>query len=272
MIFLEKLTQSIKTSGSLLSVGLDPDFERLPESLRSAHNPLFEFNKSIVDRTHDLVCAYKLQIAGYAALGIQGAEILKMTINYLANNYPTIPIILDAKRGDIADTSENYAKEAFDIFEADGVTVNPYLGKDALIPFLERRDKGVIVLCKTSNPDSKDFQDLSVDGQPLYIKIAKAVYSWHQEYNNCLLVVGATWPEQMKNIREATGDMFFLVPGIGTQGGDLKSTLKNGLREDGSGLIIHSSRGIIYASGESDFADKARLEATKLRDQINLER
>ncbi|MBI4080960.1 MAG: orotidine-5'-phosphate decarboxylase [Candidatus Levybacteria bacterium] len=269
MSFLQKLETAIQKNNSLLCVGLDPDFDKLPNSLKSKHNPLFEFNKEIIESTQDLVCAFKPQIAGYSALGAQGLEILEQTIHYLKTNYPDIPLILDAKRADIGSTSEKYAQEAFDVFEADAVTVNPYLGKDALLPFLQRREKGVIVLCRTSNKGAADFQSLDTNGEPLYIKVARAVAEWHEEFGNCLLVVGATWPEEMKKIREITKNMFFLVPGIGAQGGDLPATVNSGLREDKSGLIIHSSRAILYASSGSDFATRAKEEATKLREKIN---
>lgn len=272
MTFLEKLTASIQNKNSLLSIGLDPDFERLPESLRAKHNPLFEFNKEIIESTSDLTAAYKLQFASYAAMGIQGIELLEKTVSFLVHNYPEIPLILDAKRADIKDTSENYAREAFDIFEADAVTVNPYLGKDALLPFLKRRDKGVIVLCRTSNPGAKDFQELLIGDTPLYLKVAASVNDWHTEFGNCLLVVGATWPAELQKIRSLCPKLFFLVPGIGAQGGDLGAVLKNGLREDRSGLLIHATRSIIYAGNGVDFAAVARSEAVKLKEEINKSR
>lgn len=269
MTFLEKLAASIQSKNSLLSIGLDPDFERLPESLRTEHNPLFVFNKEIIEHTCDLAAVYKLQIASYAALGIQGIELLEKTVNYLVHNYPEVPLILDAKRADIADTSENYAREAFDVFEADAITVNPYLGKDALLPFLKRRDKGVIVLCRTSNPGAKDFQELMVGDTPLYLKVAASVNEWDKEFGNCLLVVGATWPTELQKIRSICPELFFLVPGIGAQGGDLEAVLKNGLRNDKSGLLIHATRSIIYAGNGADFAETARVEANKLKEEIN---
>lgn len=269
MTFLSKLEQNIKTNNSLLCVGLDPDPEKLPLSIRKNEDPFFAFNKAIIDATHDLVCAYKPQIAEYSAHGIVGLQSLLKTISYLKENHPTIPIILDAKRGDIGSTSEKYAKEAFDVFSSDAVTVNPYFGLDSLEPFLKRSDKGVVVLCRTSNKSASDFQDLLVDGRPLYLHVAEKVTEWNKTFKNCLLVVGATWPDEMKRIRASTPEIFFLVPGIGAQGGDLQKTLEAGLRPDRSGLIIHSSRAILYASNNDDFAERAREEAMKMREAIN---
>lgn len=269
MTFLDKLEKSIQTKNSLLCIGLDTDFEKLPQTVRQSHNPVFAFNKEIIDRTYDLVCVYKIQIAYYSALGIRGYEMLEQTLHYLTNNYPDIPLILDAKRGDIGETSEKYVQEVFETFEVDAVTVNPYMGKDSVLPFLKRRDKGIIILCRTSNKGAEDFQSLTIDGEELYLKVAREAVKWNSEFGNCLLVIGATWPEDMKKIRDIAKDMFFLVPGIGKQGGDLEGTLKNGLREDKSGLIIHSSRSILYASSYANFAEEARMEATQLRNKIN---
>ncbi|MBI2613678.1 MAG: orotidine-5'-phosphate decarboxylase [Candidatus Levybacteria bacterium] len=271
MNFRKKLEKNIKKNNSLLSIGLDPDVEKIPEHLKKYKDPIFNFNKQIVDATYDLVCAYKPQIAHYAAKGIRGIGSLLKTINYLAYTYPQIPIILDAKRADIESTSRLYAKEAFDVFNADALTVNPYFGLDSLKPFLERKDKGVIILCKTSNKSAGDFQDLKIssDKIPLYLHVAEKVQEWNKKYKNCMLVVGATWPEELKKIREIAPNMFFLVPGIGSQGGDIKQTLKNGLRKDKSGLIIHASRSIIYASDKANFAITARKEALKLKENIN---
>ena len=271
MNFGKKLEKIIKKNNSLLSIGLDPDLEKIPKHLRKYKDPIFSFNKQIINTTHDLVCAFKPQIAHYSASGIRGIESLLKTINYLNRTYPQIPIILDSKRADIGSTARLYAKEAFDVFNADAVTVNPYFGLDSLKPFLERKDKGVIILCRTSNKSASDFQDLEIssDNLPLYIHIAKEVKKWNEIYKNCMLVVGATWPEQLREIRKIVPDMFFLVPGIGAQGGNLKKTLKNGLRKDKSGLIIHTSRAIIYSSSKPNFASSARKEALKLKEAIN---
>lgn len=256
MTFAEKLEKAVTQNNSLLAIGLDPDPAKLPKKDQ------FEFNKEIIKKTHKLVCAYKLNSAFYEAVGIDGLRSLKRTINYLKRNYPEIPVILDAKRADISSTSEMYVKSAFDFLDVDAVTVNPYLGKDALQAFFERRDKGIIVLCKTSNPGAGDFQDLMVKGEPLYIQVAQKVIAWNQKYGNLLMVIGATYPAELKGIRALTAHMTFLIPGIGVQGGNLKKILKNGLRNDGRGLIISVSRSIIYNQDP-------RSAAQKLRDEIN---
>lgn len=294
MAFLLKLEETIKNNNSLLCVGLDPDIDKIPKHLLTENDPLFEFNKQLIEATNAIVAAYKPQIAHYEKLGPKGLVSLEKSANYLREHYPKIPIILDAKRGDIGTTAEEYAKAVFDFYNVDAVTVNPYLGHDGLEPFLRREDKGIIILCRTSNPGAKDFQDLNVilndsEGSkdsssfdklgtqndkvvPLYMKVAEKIVEWNKLYGNCLMVVGATYPEEMGEVRKVAPDMFFLVPGIGAQGGDLKKTLEAGLRPDKSGLLIHSSRGIVYASSGKDFAERAREEAVKLRDEINKHR
>lgn len=269
MNFQEKLEKTSKKNNSLLCVGLDTDIEKLPIHLKNDPDPLFAFNKAIIDATHDLVCAYKPNTAYYEAQGTDGITALKKTIEYVNQTYPEIPLIDDAKRADIGSTSQQYAKAIFDYLEFDAVTVNPYLGFDAIEPFLQYKDKGIIILCRTSNPGAADFQDLVVEGEPLYIRVAKKVMEWNKKHNNCLMVVGATWPKQLKEIRTLAADMFFLVPGLGAQGGDLKETLMNGLTQEKSGLILNASRAIIYASVNEDFAQKAREKAQDLRDSIN---
>lgn len=257
MNFNDKLEKIIKTNNSLLCVGLDTDISK---------NPVFEFNKQIIDETHDLVCSYKPNIAFYSAQGMDGINALVKTIEYIHSNYPDIPVILDAKRGDVGSTSKHYAKEAFDIYKADAVTVNPYLGFDSVKPFLEYHgDKGIIFLCRTSNPGASDFQDLKTDSSNVYLEVAKKINEWNRNYGNCLMVVGATWPEQLKKIREIAKNMFFLIPGIGTQGGDLQNTLKNGLRQDKSGLIISASRSIIFSNNPKKEAEKLKKEFNKYR-------
>lgn len=245
-----------------MCIGLDPDLEKIPLVFLRKKNPVFEFNKSIIDSTCDLTCCYKPQFAFYASQGLSGIKALIQTITYIHFRYPEVPVILDAKRGDIESTAKQYAKEVFDIYSADAVTVNPYLGLDSLKPFLERKDKGIIVLTRTSNLSASDFQDLKINSMPLYAKIAEKVVSWNKIYGNCLMVLGATWPEQLREVRKIAPKMFFLIPGIGAQGGDLKETLNAGLTKDKSGLIISSSRGII-------FAENPRKEALKLREEIN---
>lgn len=270
MNFIAKLRAAWTSSNSLLCVGLDPDPAKFPVIVRGKSQPIFEFNKAIIDATHDLVCAYKPQIAYFAA---QSAEDqLLQTIDYLRSNYQHIPIILDAKRGDIGSTADHYALEAFMRFQADAVTVNPYLGGDSITPFTRYADKGVIILCRTSNAGAQDLQDLVIDGEPLYVHVAsKVAHEWNAN-GNCLLVVGATWPEQMRRVRAVVGDMPLLVPGIGAQGGDVKTLVTAGKTADGAGLIISSSRAVLYASSGDDFAQAARRVAQTARDEINLYR
>ncbi len=270
MDFLEAIKGEWRRKNTLLCVGLDPDLVKLPSHIRNLDAPLFQFNKAIVDSTHDLVCAYKPQIACYSARGSESD--LEKTIHYIHIHYPQIPVILDSKRGDIVSTAEMYAMEAFDRYGADAVTVNPYLGGDTLVPFLKRKGKGIIILCRTSNPGAGEIQDRESNGKKIYRIIAeKASSEWN--YNgNVLLVVGATYPEELGEIRAISGDMPLLVPGIGTQGGDIRETVINGRDRNGTGMIINSSRAIIYASPGKDFADAARNAALALRDEINLYR
>ena len=267
MNFIDTIEASWEKKNSLLCVGLDSDLEKIPSYLLKRDKPLFEFNKDIVDATADLVCAYKPQIAFYAAS--RSEDELEMTIEYIHDRYPEIPVILDAKRGDIGSTAKMYAKEVFDRYKADAVTVNPYMGFDTLTPFLEREERGVIILCRTSNPGAKDIQDLEINGKKLYQIVATmAVNRWN--YNsNVLLVVGATYPRELNEIRSIVGEIPFLVPGIGAQGGDVESAVINGKNAKGTGMIINSSRGIIYASDGKDFAMAARNAAIQLRDEIN---
>lgn len=267
--FITAIKKSWRTQNSLLCIGLDPEFEKIPSFLRKERNVIVAFNKAIIDATHDLVCAYKPQYAFYGANGVEGIDSLIKTVDYIHRKYPHIPVILDAKRGDIGNTASQYAKEVFDIYKVDAVTINPYLGFDSIEPLLERREKGIIILCRTSNPGASDFQDLKIKGTPLYKLVAKKVVLWNKKYGNCLMVTGATWPRQLKDIRRLALEMPFLVPGIGAQGGDVEKTVKAGQDKYGEGMIINSSRGIIYASDERDFAQKAREAAKKLRDEIN---
>ena len=267
MNFIKAIKAAWQEKNSLLCVGLDPDISKIPANLRNLETPLFEFNKAIVDATADLVCAFKPQIAYYSASHAE--RDLELTIDYIHQNHPGIPVILDAKRGDIGSTAEMYVQEVFDRYQADAVTVNPYMGTDTLQPFLDRRDKGVIILCRTSNPGAKDIQDLDSNGKKLYQIIAeKAAKEWNYNFN-VLLVVGATFPKELKEIRFIVGDMPFLVPGIGAQGGDVESAVVNGKTQKGTGMIINSSRGIIYANNKDDFAKAARKAAVNLRDEIN---
>ena len=267
MDFYKTIENAWVKNNSLVCVGLDPDLQKIPVHLKTVENPIFEFNKALVDATADLVCAYKPQCAYYAAEGAESQ--LSMTIDYIHEHHPDIPVILDAKRGDIGSTAKMYAREVFERFGADAVTVNPYLGGDTLEPFLERKEKGVIILCRTSNPGAGDIQDLETGGKKLYEVIAeKASNEWNGN-NNVLLVVGATYPRELKEIREIVGEMPLLVPGIGAQGGDVEASVTNGKTKSGGGMIINSSRGIIYAGSGPDFGEAARRETDVLRKEIN---
>jgi len=269
MNFTTKLSEAWRKSDSLLCVGLDPDLSKLPTHLQTAKDPLFQFNKAIIDATADLVCAFKPNSAFYEAFGPDGIRQLKQTADYIHDNYPHIVTILDAKRADIGNTNNGYVSFIYDYLGVDAVTLHPYLGHEALAPFLEREDKGAIVLCRTSNPGASEFQDLSVDGRPVYEHVAETIMKTWNSNNNCLLVVGATYPEEMKVIRGLVGDMPFLVPGIGAQGGDIKAIMDAGVDSRQRGMIISASRSVMYASNGEDFADAARNEAVKLRDEIN---
>jgi orotidine-5'-phosphate decarboxylase len=258
---MDQINNLIIKNKTFLCVGLDPDLKKIPAEFLKKDQPLFEFNKTVIEATKNLVCAYKPQVAYYAA---QGAEVeLVETIRYIRKL--NIPVILDSKRGDIGETAEMYAREAFARYEADAVTVNPYMGGETLEPFLKYKEKGVVVLCKTSNPGSGDLQDLveTKSGKTLYELVAeKAFRDWNKN-NNVLLVVGATQTEPLAKIRRLVGDMTLLVPGVGAQGGDLKSVLSVGLNSQKRGLIINSSRAIIYASGGKDFAESVFVAAQK---------
>lgn len=268
--FQSKLNGAMDQNNSLVCIGLDPDQTKLPASVAGKPEALFEFNKSIIDATADLVCAYKPNSAFYERTGAAGIEQLYKTCDYILKNYPNLPIILDAKRADIGSTNESYAAYAFDYLGADGITLNPYLGKEALQAFLDYKDKGMIILCRTSNPGASEFQDLKVEGQELYKIVAGNVAKNWNANQNCLLVVGATYPDELAEVRQIVGQqMTLLIPGIGAQGGELEATLKAGLNTDGAGLIISSSRDIIYASTGEDFAQVARAKAQELKHQIN---
>ena len=261
------LAQATSQNDSRVCVGLDPEIDRFPIHLRSRRDAIFAFNRAIVDATADLVCAYKPQIAHYAAVGAEDA--LRETIRYIRERAPGVPVILDSKRGDIGSTAEKYAKEAFERYEADAVTINPYLGRDSAEPFLQYADKGIVILCRTSNAGAREFQDLVVDGRKLYQIVAESVAREWNSRGNCLLVVGATYPEELADIRARTGEMTFLVPGVGAQGGDVEKAVLSGRTAAGAGLVINSSRGIIYAGAGEDFAAAARRATLELRNAIN---
>jgi len=268
MKFFEKLLNVSRKNNSLVCVGLDTDLKKIPKFLLEEKDPIFAFNQRIIDSTSDLVCAYKPNMAFYEACGSKGWDALKKTCEYIPEQ---IPIIIDAKRGDIGNTAKMYAKAFFEGLKADAVTVNPYMGKDAILPFLEYEGKCAFVLCLTSNKGAKDFQLSIIDGRPLYEIVAEKVLSWNEK-NNCGLVVGATYPQQLKRIREIAPSLPILIPGVGAQAGDIESTVKFGTDKNGELAIINSSRAILYASHEKDFAQAARNEAMRLRDLINLYR
>jgi len=270
MKFTEKLQKIVKKNNSLLCVGLDIDREKIPKFLfQSSKTPFLDFNKSIIDATKDLVCAYKLNMAFYEVLGKEGFDLLGKTIGYIPKN---IVIILDGKRNDIGNTARKYAQSLFEILNADAVTINPYLGIDGVKPFLEYRDKCSFILCRTSNSSARDFQDLKSDNMPLYQIVANKIKDWNS-YGNCGAVVGATYPDELKKIREILGENIpLLIPGVGKQGGDVEKTIKYGTNKNSEMAVINSSRGIIFASDSKDFAKKSRDVALSLRDKINKHR
>lgn len=275
MDFMQDLQNAWLSHDSLVCVGLDPEPTRFPESLRGDDDAIFKFCAAIVDATADQVCAFKPQFAHFAAHRAEGA--LERLIAHIHDRHPGVPVILDAKRGDIGSTAKHYAAEAFDRYQADAVTLNPYLGQDSIQPFLDRADKGVILLCRTSNPGGADFQDLIVHddisgGRPLYQRVAATIARQWNEHGNCMLVTGATFPEELGQVRQLVGDMPLLVPGIGAQGGDVAAVLKHGKTADGTGLVISSSRAIVYASSGDDYAQAARNAAQTLRVEINRHR
>ena len=272
MNFINKLSAAWTSNNSLLCVGLDPDVTRLPDRLQNEPDGIFTFCKAIIDATADLACSFKPQIAYFAALGAERQ--LEQLCAYARAAYPHIPLILDAKRGDIGATARQYAREAFDRYGADAVTVNPYLGFDSVEPYMEWDERGVIVLCRTSNPGGSDLQFMDVAGKPLYQHVARLVAEKWNKNGQCALVVGATFPQELAAVRALVGDMPLLVPGVGAQGGDVEATVRSGKSAGGAGMMINSSRAILYAApqGSEDFADAARRVALETRDAINLYR
>jgi len=270
--FIDKLSGAWSANNSLLCVGLDPDTAKFPAHLQAQPHAIVQFCKNIIDATADLACAYKPQIAYFAAQ--RAEDQLEEICAYLREKYPHIPIVLDAKRGDIGNTAEQYAREAFERYGADAVTVNPSMGYQSVAPYLEWKDRGVIVLCRTSNAGGSDLQFLSVDGKPLYQHVAHMVaHKWNTN-GQCALVVGATFPGELAQVRAIVGDMPLLVPGIGAQGGDIQATVEAGKTANGTGMMISSSRAIIYPKCEAgeDFTKAARRVAQETRDAINLYR
>ncbi len=278
MTFIEKLRERWQRADSLLCVGLDPDPAKFPDAFvddgdLDDSEALFAFCRDIADATAQFACAFKPQIAYFAAHN-GGEAALQRLIAHINATHPDVPVILDAKRGDIGSTAEQYAVEAFDRFGADAVTLNPYMGRDSAAPFLQRNDRGCVFLCHTSNPGARDFQELVVsdeggDGEPLYQRIARMIAREWNADGNCALVVGATFPEELKVIRGIVGDMPLLIPGIGAQGGDVEATVRSGRTAEGTGLMINSSRGILYASSSAGYAEAAANAARALRDEIN---
>jgi orotidine-5'-phosphate decarboxylase len=258
--FVSRLLNASRINRSLLCVGLDPDPAKLPVK------DVFEFNRAIIDATSDLVCCYKPNLAFYEAMGIRGLQALKKTVNYIPKE---IPVIGDAKRGDIGNTAAAYAKALFDYYKFDAVTVNPYMGYDSVKPFLDYKNKGIFVLCRTSNSSASDFQDL-VDnsGMKLYQAVALRAGDWNKG-GNVGLVVGATYPEELKEIRKLCPDMPLLIPGIGVQGGDLELSVRYGVDADKEKAIIVAARQVLYASKGADYAQAARKAAMGLRDAVN---
>lgn len=270
MSFMTALRQRWQTANTLVCVGLDPEPAKFPSRFANDADAVFAFCRDIADATAGYACAFKPQIAHFAALRAESA--LERLIAHLKSAHPQVPVILDSKRGDIGSTAQHYATEAFDRYGADAVTVNPYLGRDALQPFLDRADRGVIILCRTSNPGAGELQDLLVAGRPLYQHVAeKAAVEWNAN-GNVALVVGATWPEQLGEVRALVKDVPLLVPGVGAQGGDAAAVVSNAKTPDGTGLMISSSRAVLYASGGEDYAQAAANAARELRDLINASR
>lgn len=283
-----ELIENRWSEGKFVCVGLDSEYARIPFWAYGVKNPIAAFNQYIIDATGDIACAYKLNSAFYEAQGVNGLRALKKTIRYIHETSPHTPVIFDAKRADIGNTNSGYIEAAFDYFKADAITVHPYLGREALQPFLGRADKGIFVLCRTSNPGAGEFQDVDVitdveDEKRWGLGIGDNLESWplklyryvayrvSREWNksgNCGLVVGATYPEELRQIRQIVGDMPILIPGIGAQGGDIEKTVKAGQDSRGRGMIINSSRGIIFASSGPDFAEAARRETMKLHELV----
>ena len=270
MTFTEQLAAAWQKNDSQLCVGLDPDPAKFPAHLKGRDDAILEFCKSIVDATADLVCSFKPQIAYFAAR--RAEDQLEALIAHIHERHPGIPVILDAKRGDIGSTAEQYAVEAFERFRADAVTVNPYMGRDSVEPYLAFPDKGVILLCRTSNAGGSDLQFLDVGGEKLYERVARLAAEQWNTTGQIGLVVGATFPAEIARVREIVGEMPLLVPGIGAQGGDIEATVKAGRTAAGTGLMINSSRAILYAGKGEDYASAARLAARETRDAINAHR
>ncbi|HEY3431928.1 MAG TPA: orotidine-5'-phosphate decarboxylase [Rhodocyclaceae bacterium] len=267
MSFIASLNTAWQQRNSLLCVGLDPDPAKFPAHLQGKPDAIFEFCTSIVDATADLVCCFKPQIAYFAAR--RAEDQLEDLIAHIHAKHPGVPVILDAKRGDIGSTAEQYAIEAFERYRADAVTLSPYMGRDSVEPWLSYKDKGVILLCRTSNPGGSDLQFLDIGGEKLFERVARLAATEWNNNGQIGLVVGATFPSEIARVRAITGDMPLLVPGIGAQGGDIEATVKAGRTAGGTGLMINSSRAILYAGKDEDYAEASRKVALETRDAIN---
>ncbi len=270
MTFREKLLAAQGINSSWLCVGLDPVTSRLPQVVRSSEDPLLTFGRTIVENTADIACAYKPNLGFWLAEGAAGLRALQQLVDAVPDY---VPVILDGKFNDVGHTAEAYARAAFESLGVDAVTANPYLGLDTVRPFLNSEDRGVFLLARTSNPSAPDLQDLNVQGNALYRKVARLAARWDEQLpGTCGLVVGATYPEELASLRESAPSLPFLIPGVGAQGGDLAQAVAHGPAAGGIGPVINSSRGIIYASSGSDFGSAARRAALALRDRINEQR
>jgi orotidine-5'-phosphate decarboxylase len=267
MNFIDMLTSRWRGADSLLAVGLDPDPARFPAHLRDRPGAIFEFCRAIVDATADLACAFKPQIAYFAST--RAEDQLERLIAHIRAQHPDVPVILDAKRGDIGSTAEHYAREAFERYTAHAVTLSPYMGFDSIEPYLAYPDRGAFLLCRTSNAGGNDLQMLDIGGERLFERVARMTASTWNRTGQLGLVVGATFPEELARVRALVGDVPLLVPGIGAQGGDVEASVKAGQTAAGLGMVVNSSRAILYAGKGEDFAEKARAVAMATRDEIN---
>ncbi len=265
---VRKLENRMHTSHSLLCVGLDPKLSQLPERFKGEAHPLFSFCREVIDATAVYACAFKPNTAFFEARGAQGWDELAMVFEHLRTAHPDLFTICDAKRADIGNTNRGYVRSIFDEFGADAITLHPYLGAEALAPFLEREDRTSVVLCRTSNPGAGELQDLVLGGKPLWEHVAERVSRDWNVRGNCMLVVGATWPAEMRRVREIAPEMTFLVPGIGAQGGDVEATVQAGLRADGMGLMLSSSRAILYADDPAKAARETRDAIQAARERV----
>jgi orotidine-5'-phosphate decarboxylase len=270
MTFTEALASAWQKNDSLLCVGFDPDPAKFPAHLEGREDAIFEFCAAIAEATADLVCCFKPQIAYFAAH--RAEDQLQALIAHIHANHPGIPVILDAKRGDIGSTAEQYAREAFERYGADALTASPYMGKDSIDPYLAWPDKGVLLLCRTSNAGGSELQDLDLGGRKLYEQVAELVAKKWNTAGQCGLIVGATYPEELARVRRIAGDLPLLVPGIGAQGGDVEATVRAGRTQEGRGMMINSSRAILYAGKDENYGEAARRAASRTRELINLYR